>query len=93
MKTQPRVSAAAGVALEGIRLEGDLSPTQARALLKLHFSEPDLARMRELSAKARAGTLSAEEESRIDAYERLGCVLDMLHSKARRVLRQRKSVS
>ncbi len=79
--------------IKRIELDGRLSPTQARALLKLQFSPEDRARMRELSAKARAGTLTAEEESDIDTYERLGCLLDILHSKARQVLRRQNSAS
>ncbi len=72
-----------------IHLEGELPPTAARALLKLGFSERDHASVRELSAKARAGTLTPEEDAIMDAYERLGCVLDILHSQARRALRIR----
>jgi hypothetical protein len=76
-----------------IQFEGELSPTAARALLKVRFSPGDVGRMRELSAKARAGSLTPEEERAIDTYERLGCVLDILHSKARRALRKRKTAS
>lgn len=42
--------------------------------------------MRDLSAKAQAGSLLPEEADDIDAYERLACLLDILHSKARRML-------
>jgi hypothetical protein len=76
-----------------IQFEGTLSPTAARALLKVRFSEKEHERMRELSAKARAGTLTAGEEREIDTYERLGCLLDILHSRARRVLNARKTAS
>jgi len=68
----------------------DPSPTAARELLKLQFSEDDQKRMRELSAKARAGALTPEEERLTDTYERLGCLLDILHSKSRRVLKHRR---
>jgi hypothetical protein len=61
--------------------------------LKLHFSCSDVERMRALSAKARAGTLSPEEEADISTYEWLGCLLDILHSRARRVLQKRKTAS
>ena len=74
-----------------LMLEGEPTPTAARALLKLQFSAADVQRMRELSAKARTGTLSATEKEEIDTYERLGCVLDILHSKARRALKRRRS--
>lgn len=67
----------------------DLSPTAARALLKLKFPPSDIERMRELSAKARRGDLSSSEEIEIDTFERLGCMLDILHSKARCALRDR----
>lgn len=73
--------------LTHIELAGDLSPSQARALLKLRFSKKDVDRMRELSAKARAGKLTPQEETEMDDYERLGCLLDILHSHARRTLR------
>ena len=64
-----------------------LTPTAARALLKVQFSALDRERMTELAAKARAGTLTSDEERETDTYERLGCTLDILHSQARRVLR------
>jgi hypothetical protein len=49
--------------------------------------------MRQLSAKARAGSLSQREEKEIDAYERLGCLLDILHSKARQSLNKGRTAS
>lgn len=65
----------------------DPTPTAARALLGLQFSPADVERMRELSAKAREGTLTKAENAEMNDFERLGCVLDILHSKARRVLK------
>jgi len=67
------------------------SATAARALLKLQFSQGDRQRMRKLAANARAGTLTETEQRKIDTYERLGCVLDILHSKARQVLKRRNA--
>ncbi len=72
-----------------VQLEGKLSPTAARAILKLQFSEPDHAVMNELAAKARAGKLSAEEQSDLDTFERLGCLLDIVHSYARHALNKK----
>ena len=71
-----------------IEFRGDLSPSAARALLKLQFSERDHALMGELSRKARAGTLSPPEQMQLDTFERLGCLLDIVHSKAREVLKK-----
>ncbi len=66
-----------------------LSPEAARALLALDFSPADKDRMRELSTKARAGTLTPTEQAETDNYERVGHVLNILQSKARRSLKGR----
>ncbi len=76
-----------------IQIEKDLSPPAARALLKVHFSRQDQERMQQLSAKARTGTLDPQEETEINAYERLGCLLDILHSKARRASKKVRDMS
>ena len=47
----------------------DLSIAAARAILKLDFEPGDHARMHELSMKAQEGSLNAEEQAEIDAYE------------------------
>jgi hypothetical protein len=73
-----------------IELEGILSPAAARALLKVRFSDTDVERMHALSAKARAGTLTPTDEAEMNGYERLGCLLDILHSKARRALKKQR---
>ena len=72
-----------------IQFEGELSPAAAHALLKFRFSEHDHARMEQLSTKARAGTLTPSEQDELDTFERLGCVLDILHSRARRALEKK----
>jgi hypothetical protein len=78
---------------QAIRFQGDLSPEAARALLGFGFSAEDQERMRQLAAKARAGTLTPQEQVAIDTFERLGCLLDILHSQARRALKRRKTAS
>ncbi len=60
-----------------------LSLAAARALLKIDFEEADRQRMRDLLHKAQEGALSAAEREEIDGYERVGHLLDLLHSKAR----------
>jgi hypothetical protein len=52
----------------------------------LDFPESDKERMRELSAKARAGTLAAEEDAEAARYELIGHLLGIMQSKARRSL-------
>lgn len=90
MSTQT-IKTGKGAAIWGrvIQMDQDPTPTAARALLKLRFSPNDVERMRDLSAKARAGSLSDDEHEEIDTFERLGCLLDILHSRARRVLNRR----
>ena len=44
--------------------------------------------MHELSAKARAGTLTPEEDAEIDDFERAGSILSTLKSRARQVLKR-----
>jgi hypothetical protein len=65
-----------------------LSPEAARFLVVLDFPPGDKGRMRELAAKARAGTLTAEEQQEVDSYGRVGSVLGILQSRARKALRQ-----
>ena len=72
-----------------IQFDKPLSHAAARALLHVNFSSADRQRMTDLAAKARHGTLSAKDEQLAVTYERLGCLLDILHSKARQALRRR----
>jgi hypothetical protein len=65
-----------------------LSPASAKDILALDFPQADKIRMHELAAKARAGTLTPEEEMEIDIYGRVGSVLSIWKSKARMALRK-----
>jgi len=68
--------------------EGVLSPELARLVLKLGFSELDKARMHDLAAKNRAGTLTAAEIDALDNYVKVGDLLAIVQSKARKLLKQ-----
>ena len=63
--------------------QADLTPDAARYFLKLAFAEADRARMDHLAEKARAGSLTDEEEAALDHYMQLGWFLDLMKSKAR----------
>ena len=65
-----------------------LTPAAARGIVALDFPDEDKKRMHELAAKARAGTLTPAEEEEIDVYGRVGSVLSILKSKARKALRK-----
>lgn len=63
------------------------SPEGARDILKLDLSGSDKAQINELMAKARADSLTAAEERKLNAYLFIGQMLDLLHSKARLAVR------
>lgn len=68
---------------------GSLPVAAARAILELGFSQDDQERMRALSAKARDGSLSADEQAEINNYERVGHMLALMKLKANRSLKER----
>jgi hypothetical protein len=67
--------------------EATLDIAAARAILNLDFQKADKDRMRELLAKAKKGTLLPEEQVEIDNYERVGHMLSLMKSKARRSIK------
>ncbi len=71
--------------------QANLAPEAARGILKLDSDANDHRRMDELSAKARQGTLTAEERVEMDEYLRVGSELAVLQSKARMSLQRAKS--
>ncbi|MBI2928514.1 MAG: hypothetical protein HYY24_22830 [Verrucomicrobia bacterium] len=89
MSTVAPETFAAGIWQRAVRPEaGGLSPEQARALLEINFSELDLDRVDALCAKARAGTLTAEEKQELDEYFEAEAILGFLQSKARQSLKR-----
>ncbi len=66
---------------------GDLQATAARELLRLNVADKDAIRVRELSGKANAGTLSPVETEELDHYLNVGRALEFLKAKARLSLR------
>lgn len=63
---------------------------QARYLLEVRFSEDDLDRINELSAKAREGALTSAETTELDRYIHVGHLLSILKAKVRRKLKDSK---
>lgn len=70
--------------------EATLDAAAARAILDLDFPQADKDRMRELLAKAKKGTLMGDEQIEIDNYERVGHMLSLVKSKARRSLKDKQ---
>jgi hypothetical protein len=79
------------VAIFGRILESDqatLDVAAAQAIINFDFKQTDKERMRVLLAKAKKGTLTADEQIEIDNYERVGHMLSLMKSKARRSLKE-----
>ena len=69
--------------------DGDTWPEPfARSVLKLKLAQVDIDRVNALAEKARAGELSAEERHELDEYEFVGCMVDIMKSKARISVKQ-----
>ena len=71
--------------------ERSLSPQVARAILNVGFDASYQERVHDLSEKARRGSLEPAEAAELDESIRVGDLLAILQSKARRVLRRSAS--
>ena len=65
----------------------------AQAVLALDFVAADKDEMQRLSVKAREGTLTLDEQTAMNNYERIGHLLNILQSKARRSLKKRRGTN
>jgi hypothetical protein len=63
-----------------------LSTPIARALLSLEFTEKQSAQMHSLLDRNNAGTLTARQRQRLEAYQRVGNFLSLMKAKARGTL-------
>ena len=61
----------------------------ARHLLAMKFSEHDQDRMNELAERNGLGSLSDSEHEELIGYAKAGCLLGILHSKARLTLKKK----
>jgi hypothetical protein len=69
---------------------GDLAPDLARYILTLGFSLEDKARMHDLAVRNQSGSLSKAEQKEMQTYQKVGHLLDLLQSKARKSLKQNR---
>ena len=63
----------------------------ATSLLDIRFSTRDVKRMHELLDKGNQGTITTEEQDEANSYERIGHLVAMLQSLARRTLKNSNS--
>jgi hypothetical protein len=71
--------------------ERELTPDAARYLLSMRLPSSDEDRVNELSAKARAGSLTEAEGRELDSYLHIGSLLAVMQSKARLLLKHAPS--
>ncbi len=65
-----------------------MSVDAAKYFLSIALSDLDRQRADDLAAKARAGTLTKDEQSEIDEYRRAGRTIEMLRIRAKSVVEQ-----
>lgn len=65
------------------RDNGDFDPDAARAILRLHFSDRQNDRMRELADRNNRGELTEDEQQVMESFRRVGNFLALLQAKAR----------
>ncbi len=66
---------------------GQLPATTARYYLTLEFTDADKTRMHDLAQRNQDGALSASEQQELFAYAKVGTLLSILKSRARRALK------
>ena len=69
-----------------------LSPVAAKGWLAVRFNKDQLDRMHELVTKNQDCRLTAKEKHELENYRRVGFLLDLMHSKARRSLKKHQKV-
>ena len=69
------------------------TPETARSFLDLGFSEEDQARIHELAMRNQEETLSADEKEELRNYVKVGNLLAVFQSKARKYLKDHGSPS
>src|SRR4051812_36515020 len=65
-----------------------LTPTLARHLLRLEFSPEEKARMHDLATRNQSGEISPSDLRELDSYVRVGTLLSILQSRARKLLKK-----
>jgi hypothetical protein len=66
-----------------------LSPSAAKAFLSMRFTDKQRSDMDRLLTKNNAGTITPKQRERLEAYVRVGGIMDLLRLKAELTLKQR----
>ena len=70
-----------------------MTPECARQMLQLKPDPQLVARVEKLGNKSNAGTLTEREQEEYERYVRYGTLLDIIHAKARLLLKNGRSVA
>jgi hypothetical protein len=91
-ETTPPPSSEAAILSRLIRPEeDDLAPEAAEGFLRIRFGQHDLDRMHDLAVRNQEDRLTPRERDEMESYRRVGYLLDLIHSKARRALAKRRA--
>ncbi len=71
--------------------DGNLTVETANSFLSLRFPDRDIDRMNELAEKSRLGQVSFKEQEELESYSRVGSLLNLIQSKARRSIQAETS--
>jgi hypothetical protein len=66
----------------------EFAPALARHLLEQGFSDEDKQRINDLADRNQRGALSTSEQAELKGFADAGCLLGVLHAKARRALKK-----
>ena len=88
--TERRVPSRASILERVLTPDKPLSAAAAKAILALGFPDADKNRLKELAGKARAGTLSAEEQEEVEVYGSVGNLISILKIQVRKAMAKRK---
>ena len=69
-----------------------MTPETAEGFLRIKFEQRDLDRMHELAVKNQDALLTPQERDEMEKYRNVAYLLDLMHSKARRALKNPRAV-
>jgi hypothetical protein len=68
--------------------QASFGESEARAILRLRFTDAHVSRMHQLADRNREGVLTADERRELDNFLRVGNFLDSMQLKAKLMLKQ-----
>ena len=68
-----------------------VEPNVAEALLRIRFEQSDLDRIHDLVTRNQEDRLTPAERVELESYRRVSFLLDLMHSKARRSLKDHQA--